>query len=302
MLKPRFNLIVILLTSIIIFACKEENEPIEYYPTANQMDTIIHEGVIRTYKLYVPASYSADTVTALVIGLHGYTSSATGFEGQSHLSDKADAEGFIVAYPNGWHYPWTESNPQAWNAGGPYEEWTLGTDDVGFIDQMLELICKYYSIDRNRIYVTGHSNGSRMTYRVGYELSQKIAAIAPHSGQMVYVPTKNMDSPVPVLHLHALDDNTVFYNGGTSGELHYAPVDTVLGHWASAFSCNALPDTTFTNSDYMIKEWKCPEGGPDIMLYLANQGAHNWFTESNSGITGTDVIWDFFQSHPKNLP
>jgi polyhydroxybutyrate depolymerase len=299
MMKSRIYLQVIILALFAILACKKENKPDEYYPHANQIDTILHDGIFRTYKLHVPALYTADTKTALVIGLHGYTSSATGFEGQSRLSYKADTVGFIIAYPDGLHYPWTTSNPQAWNAGGQYEEWTQGTDDVGFIDQMIDLICKYYTIDASRIYVTGHSNGSRMTYRIGYELSKKIAAIAPHSGQMVYIPAKKMDSPVPVLHLHALDDNTVYYEGSTTSELHYTAVDSVLGDWGSDFSCNTLSETIFTNSDYIIKKWKCSEGGPDIMLYLANRGEHNWFTESNSGISATDVIWDFFKAHPK---
>jgi polyhydroxybutyrate depolymerase len=301
MLKPRIYLHVIILTLIAIFACKKENEAIDkYYPHANQMDTILHDGLIRTYKLHVPTSYSAATKTALVIALHGYTSSATDFENGSRLSDKADAEDFIVAYPNGLQYPWTTSNPRAWNAGGQYEEWTQGTDDVGFIDQMIELICKYYTIDQNRIYVTGHSNGSIMTYRLGYELPCKIAAIATHSGQMVYQPTKAPVCKIPILHLHALDDGTVPYYGGLSGDLICPAVDTVLCHWAFWFSCNVQPDTTFQNSDYLIKTWSC-SGDTVIKSYVLNKGGHSWFTRANSCIQANDVIWDFFKAHPKNV-
>jgi poly(3-hydroxybutyrate) depolymerase len=108
-----------------------------------------------------------------------------------------------------------------------------------------------------------------------------------------------MDLPVPVLHLHALDDNVVYYNGCIGCELNVLPVDTILGDWASVFSCNTFPDTVFTNSDYIIKKWKCSEGSPDVMLYLANRGEHNWFTISNSGISANDVIWDFFETHQK---
>jgi polyhydroxybutyrate depolymerase len=306
MMKPGIYLQVIILSLFAIFACKKEKVPIGYYPHANRMDTLIHDGITRTYILHVPASYSAATKVALVIGLHGHTTfAATAFEGQSQFSVKADAEGFIVAYPNALHYPWDTENSQVWNAGGQYEEWTGRTDDVGFINQMIDLICKYYAIDASRIYVTGHSNGSRMTYRVGYELSKKIAAIAPHSGQMLDVPTRKMDTPVPVLHLHALDDNVVNYNGSipssNPNDLQYLPVDMVLRNWAANFSCNTLPDTIFTNSDYIVKEWKCSEGGPDIKLYSAKLGEHHWFTTANSGISATDVIWDFFKAHPKKL-
>ncbi len=301
-MKLNNSLILLILAIFSICASCDRKEDDAYYPYANQMDTIIHDGIIRTFLLHVPPGYSESEQTPLVIALHGYTSSAAGFENGSRLSDKADAEGFIIVYPNGLAYPWTSSNPQAWNAGSQYEEWTRGTDDVGFIDEMIELIRRHYSIDASRIFVTGHSNGSRMTYRVGYELSCKIAAIAPHSGQMVYEPETYADCPLPVLHLHAINDNTVLYNGSTAtntNDLTYAPVDSVLSDWAAMFSCNTNPDITFSNSDYTVKKWNCPGDYPDIELYMTNRGGHSWFTASNCGLAANDVIWDFFMAHPK---
>jgi polyhydroxybutyrate depolymerase len=287
-----------LLFSLSPLACREDaaDDP---YPFSNTTNTLQHDGVTRTYLLHVPPGYSASRRVALVIGLHGYTSSSSAFEGQSGLSVKADAEGFIVAYPDGLAYPWTASNPQAWNAGAIYEEWTRGTDDVGFIDQMIELIKRYYAVDPARIYVTGHSNGSRMTYRVGYELACKIAAIAPHSGQMVYQSASPARCPVPVLHLHAVDDNTVLYSGTSSGDLTYPPVDAVLGNWAAMFGCDTKPEVTAVNADYRVKRWSCPQDYPAIELYLTNRGDHHWFRADNSGLTATDVIWEFFKAHPK---
>jgi polyhydroxybutyrate depolymerase len=283
------------------FSCGDGG-PDDPAPVANSLNTLTHDGIARTFLLHVPPGYSKAHRVPLVVGLHGYTSSSTSFEGQSGLSGKSDAEGFIAAYPDGLHYPWTSSNPQAWNAGGAYERWTGGTDDVGFIDQMIELIKKHYSIDAGRIYVTGHSNGSFMTYRVGYELACKIAAIAPHSGQMVYQLASRPSCPVPALHLHAVDDSAVLYNGATSDDpntLAYPPVETVLGNWASALGCSASPEIVTANSDYTTKQWKCPSGYPDIRLYAMNRGGHSWFRTDNSGLVATDVIWDFFKAHPK---
>lgn len=295
----RTTIFLIVFTLIVIFGCKKENTVVDkYYPQANQMDTIIQVGLTRTYKLHVPASYSGANKTALVIALHGYTSSATDFENQSRLDDKADVEGFIVAYPNGLQYPWTTSNPRAWNAGGEYGVWTGGTDDVGFIDQMIELICRHYTIDRNRIYATGHSNGSMMVYRLGYDLSCTIAAIAAHSGQMIYKQTKAPACKIHILHLHALDDNAVPYYGDLSQSILWPAIDTVLYRWAFWSSCNTKPDTIFHNSDYLIKAWIC-SGDTLIKSYVLNKGGHTWFTKSNSVIQANDVIWEFFKAHPK---
>jgi polyhydroxybutyrate depolymerase len=290
------------LLAVFSFSCGDGG-PDDPAPVANRLNTLTHDGITRTFLLHVPPSYSSSRRVALVVGLHGYTSSSTSFEGQSGLSRKSDAEGFIVAYPDGLAYPWTPSNPQAWNAGGAYERWTGGTDDVGFIDQMIELIKKHYSIDAARIYVTGHSNGSFMTYRVGYELACKIAAIAPHSGQMVYQSASRPGCPVPVLHLHAVDDGAVLYNGATSDDpntLAYLPVETVLGNWAAMFGCSVSPEVTTANSDYAVLRWKCPGDKPAIELYRTNRGDHHWFTADNSGVVATDLIWEFFKAHPKS--
>jgi polyhydroxybutyrate depolymerase len=271
-------------------------------PLANSLNTLTHDGIARTYLLHVPPGYSSARPVPLVIGLHGYTSSSTSFEGQSGLSQKADQEGFIVAYPDGLRYPWTTSNPQAWNAGGPYEQWTGGADDVGFIDQMVELIRRHYAIDSARIFVTGHSNGSRMAYRVGHGLACKVAAIAPHSGQMVYQPALPARCPVPVLHLHAIDDGAVLYDGATSDDpnaLSYLPVETVLGRWAGMYGCSTSPIVAAANADYTFLRWPCPSGGPAIELYRTNRGDHHWFRPDNSGLSATDTMWEFFKAHPK---
>jgi polyhydroxybutyrate depolymerase len=299
-MKRTFALAAILLAAFSL-SCGDDG-PDDPAPVANSLNTLTHDGIARTYLLHVPPGYSDRRSVPLVIGLHGYTSSSTSFEGQSGLSPKADAEGFIVAYPDGLRYPWTASNPQAWNAGGRYETWTRGTDDVGFIEQMIELIQKHYAIDAARIYVTGHSNGSFMAYRVAYELSCKIAAIAPHSGQMVYEASTPARCPVGVLHLHAVNDNSVLYNGMTSNDpntLEYPPVETALARWASMFGCSASPEVTFTNDDYTTSRWRCPGDYPTIELIRTDRGEHHWFRPDNSGVAGTDVIWEFFRAHPK---
>lgn len=299
-MKHLLYVILIFLLSIVLFTCKK-NEGIDEYPHANALNYLVHY-YTRSYILHVPPSYSKDVDMPLVVVLHGYTATAKGMEQWTHMSDKADKEGFIVAYPNGIPYPWDENNPQAWNCGGPWEEWTAHTDDVGFINEMIERISAHYSIDLNRIFITGHSNGSRMTYRLGFELSYKIAAIAPVSGQMVFESEDIPDYPVSVLHMHALDDNTVKYYGQHNpGETMYESVDSILTRWASYYSCNSVPDTIRIEENYLVKRWGCNDTNTDIVLYVMQRGAHQWFTVENSGIDANDIIWEFFKSHPRDL-
>jgi polyhydroxybutyrate depolymerase len=286
--------------TIVLLTCKK-NEGIDEYPHANALNYLVHD-YTRSYILHVPPAYSKYVAMPLVVLIHGYTGTAEGMERWTHMSDKADEEGFIVAYPNGIPYPWDENNPQAWNCGGPWEEWTAHTDDVGFINEMIKTISAHYSIDPNRIFIAGHSNGSRMTYRLGFELSDKIAAIAPVSGQMVYESEDVPNYPVSVLHLHALDDNTVKYYGQHNpGETMYESVDSILTRWSSYYLCNTVPDTVHIEDNYLVKRWSCDDTNTDIVLYVMQRGAHQWFTVENSGIDANDIIWEFFKSHPREL-
>jgi polyhydroxybutyrate depolymerase len=297
-MKHLLYLILLVLLSIILFTCKKK-EGIDEYPHANALNYLVHD-YTRSYILHVPPTYSKGLDMPLVVVIHGYTGTAEGMEQWTHMSDKADKEGFIVAYPNGIPYPWNDNNPQAWNCGGPWEDWTAQTDDVGFINEMIEKISAYYSIDPNRIFITGHSNGSRMTYRLGFELSHKIAAIAPVSGQMVYESEKIPSYPVSVLHLHALDDTTVKYDGQHNpDETIYESVDSVLTRWSSYYSCKIIPDTLHIEDNYLVKSWSCDDINTNIVLYLMKRGAHQWFTVENSGIDANDIIWEFFKSHPR---
>ncbi len=60
--------------------------------------SIVVDGVTRTYVLHVPANFSK--TSALVLFLHGYGSDGSIYEAVTRLSDTADRENFIIAYPD----------------------------------------------------------------------------------------------------------------------------------------------------------------------------------------------------------
>lgn len=288
MLKIRIVLSLVTITLIGFFVFSTEKEVVvENYPYANQIDTLLHDGYIRTYKLYVSTSYSTNTEVALVIALHGYGNTATEMEKASGLNEKADSEGFIVVYPNGFNYSKDANETQYWNVRENSIGLSPRIDDVGFINQLIDLISNHYSIDENKIYATGFSNGASMCYHLGNSLSCKIAAIAPHSGYMAYKPNKVQKCKIPVLHLQGLKDGVVKYNASW--------LEQVLCLWGSDGECKQHADTVFQNADYTIKKW--PSSGN--CLYVSKEGRHDWFNTSNSGIQANDIIWEFFKAHPK---
>ena len=120
-----------------------------------------------------------------------------------------------------------------WNAGGccGYAR-EARVDDVGFALRVLADLARDLPLDRTRVYATGHSNGAMMAYRLAAEAAERIAAIAPVAGAMQlasFAPSR----PVPVLHVHSVDDPRALYAGGlgppfpfTSARVEHRAVET----------------------------------------------------------------------------
>jgi polyhydroxybutyrate depolymerase len=253
-----------------------------------QYDTLNYDGTDRTYLLHIPSSYDGLSAVPLVVALHGYTGSGSGLESITGFSNKADLNNFIVVYPNG------TGSTRSWNAGNCCGyAMTNDIDDVGFISALIDTLSANYNIDSTRIYATGFSNGSMMSYRLAAELSDKIAAIAGVAGQMV-LDECNPVRAVPIMHLHALDDGVVLYEGGSDGFI-YPSVETVIDIWVEINGCETDPDTIINNANLTVRKWAALSHNADIFLYTRPTGGHTWPTGT---VSATDSIWNFFVVHP----
>ena len=103
-----------------------------------------------------------------------------------------------------------------WDAFGSGPSWGLhpGADDVAFIAATIDRLESTAGIDPDRVYVTGLSRGAMMSYRLGCELSARVAAIAPVSGNMAtadgsaYVAC-SLARPVSVFAIHGTADGMI---------------------------------------------------------------------------------------------
>lgn len=106
----------------------------------------------------------------------------------------------------------SESAYRSWNADGCCglaRRWQV--DDVAFIRSLIGKLKEELNVDGDRIYVTGISNGGMMAYKLGCELSDQIAAIAPIDG-CLYSTQKPLASPVSVIAFHGKQDFLVHGN------------------------------------------------------------------------------------------
>lgn len=270
-----------------------------------QLDSLVHNSLVRTYLVHLPSGYTGASPVPMVVAMHGGFGSAINLQSQSQLSVKADAEGFIVVYPEG--VPGT-LNIRTWNAGGCCGYAAANNiDDVGFIDVLIDTLMAQFNIDTTRIYATGMSNGGFMAFRLACELSHRLAAIAPVAATMNFPPC-NPTKPVPLIQFHSYLDTSVPYNGGVGNGIsnHYNPPhDSVMGVWSGYNDCLMVSDTLVNNAQYTFVKWDDCDCGYEIHYYITTDGGHSWpgGVQTPTGdppsayLNANNLMWDFFQQY-----
>jgi polyhydroxybutyrate depolymerase len=261
--------------------------------------TLPFAGQDRQWILHVPPSYDGTTPMPLVLNFHGHGSNMAQQELFSLMDPKADAAGFIVAYPNGLPNPST--GLQSWNAGDCCAFGDTGRDDLGFVNAMLDEIEKTGCIDAKRVYSTGMSNGGYMSHFLGCKLADRIAAIAPVAGVLgIPVDQCQPSRPMPMIEFHGTGDSVVPYDGlaGTG----YGAVPAAFAAWAKIDGCTGSPVQSFSNGAAHCDRYDNCQGGVTITLCTIDNEDHCWpgqafcpFGQSSTDIIADDAMWELFQ-------
>ncbi|MFT4024115.1 MAG: PHB depolymerase family esterase [Flavihumibacter sp.] len=143
--------LVALAALLLSTACRKETTPGEG-KLFRFTDTLLVNGMKRSYVLNLPTGYYTSGGFSLVIAMHGGGGSATQFESSSKLTEKANSAGFVVVYPEG------TGAINTWNAGNCCGSAVNNKiDDVQFISRLIDHLLANYSIDPKKVYATGHS-------------------------------------------------------------------------------------------------------------------------------------------------
>lgn len=246
------------------------------------------DGLNREMIVYVPADLPDNA--PLVITFHGFNQSAEYQQDNTNWNETADTAKFVVVYPQydgGW-----------WD--------TSGQKDVNFAKAIINKMNEKYGIDKNRVYISGFSLGSMMTYHCIEHMGDIVAAFAPVSGVRFdnrSPITNRKGRKVPIIHTHGTGDDVFKWEGDPghqAGGYPYIP-DYVM-KWVKYERLNTTPEVIpYKNGSKTI--YRDDDGVTEIELLAINDCGH-WHSEGSAwGDIGTcHEIWNFCKRYYLGMP
>jgi polyhydroxybutyrate depolymerase len=123
----------------------------------------------REFRLVVPEGLDPAKPVPLVFAFHGLGDNKAFICRYSGFEELALKNGFIAVFPAGLEKKWelraVEDNK-----------------DLKFFDALFDHVTSRYNVDLRRVYLTGMSMGAYFSNLLASKRSERIAAIAPHSG------------------------------------------------------------------------------------------------------------------------
>ena len=284
-----------------------ENEENSEFIGLNNISTNF-DNLSRSYQIYVPSIYSESEPVPIVFNLHGGASTAYGYLNSiGDMRPIADTANFIVIYPQATT---DSSGDPTWHLGGENSKSTE-VDDVGFVSHIIDEVSSIYSVDLERIYVTGFSNGGYLAYEIACLLSNRIAGIGSVAGHM-FIDTYNYcdpSHPTPLINIHGTED---FYEGIAG---YYLDQNISNQYWTEYNNTDPDPVITYLEnsntqdgSTVELHSWLNGDNGISVVHYKVMGGGHsypNLNPSSSKGYENGDIdsnseIWNFLSRYDIN--
>ena len=293
------TLLCFTLLILVISSCKNDDgkgsdyNSDECYLNTNAQ-TLVHDGMNREYIIYVPNSYDGTSAVPLLFNFHGFGGSASEFINDADMRAEAEANSFILVYPQGSCL----NGASHWNPCPIDGDNKSSADDLGFVEALVNEVSSQYTIDLERIYAAGYSNGGMMAYGLANYKSNLIAAVASVSGSMLDC-LGNTSHPIPVVHLHGTSDGVIPYDGSND----WNSVQSTLDYWTSFNNTISTPTINVdTTGGMTIEHYVYGQGDNSVSVehYKYIGGDHVWFNEPYQGQNASNLVWSFMSKYDIN--
>ena len=266
-------------------------------PAAAESQTLAElmvNGVRRQYRLSVPRA-DAGVALPVLMAFHGGSGRDYPFPQQREFEELVEAEGVIAVYPLAELVPPNEG------------EWQLNTSesstqDIAFVEALIDDLSARYCVDSNRIYATGYSLGSMFTYELACHLNARFAAIASLAGTMPVAPNScALAENVSIMHIHGQDDPIISYDSewewkawDSVGTMRDIP--SLVRFWSEQYGCQNERETESDAALHIVHD-ACDER-VRVEHYRLSGVGHEW-PDAIRGVSTHEVIWSFVSEFAK---
>jgi polyhydroxybutyrate depolymerase len=223
-----------------------------------------HAGEHRSYVLHVPDGLLGPV--PLVVALHGANQTAARMREYSQLERLAEEQGFALAFGMG--------HAGTWNAGACCRP---KANDVAYLDAVLDHatdpLRSGLLVDRDRVFLTGFSNGGMMALRYACTRADRVAAVAVVAATVVS--PCDPETPVAVLDVHGEVDRVVPLAGGRN----------------STFAVD------FPAVRPALQPFRALS--PEVRVRVVPGVGHAWMTYGAEGYDVSDAVWNWLRDHPR---
>lgn len=229
---------------------------------------------VRSWSVYVPATYRFDPInlTPAIFDFHGAKNSPDTQYNNSQYYLNPNAQKYLVFYPAGLL---DSEGISSWMVD-PYNQ----EDDIGFISALLSHVQQVYSIDPNKIFASGKSQGGGFVdYIACSDLGDNFAAFAMASPAL-YKHALNSSctivKPRKILEAHGDGDKVIPYGGKLDRGVHLPCIGTWSWWWAWKAGYRIQQHINKNPSGYSIVSYTSTTNSTVVTHYYVEDNGHCW--------------------------
>ena len=255
----------------------------------------------RIWSVYAPSDYDKNKAYPMVVVTHGFECTHDLMVKNTDFWKIAEHRKFIAVFTQALPHDGVNYGLTRWRSDGlaPKRAFRMSREpdskeafqsEISYFRTVVEDVKKHYNIDESRIYCTGHSNGSVMTYGLSMEMGDVFAASA-QIGACCWQFDSIDDMPkdhyrMPALNLSCENDRWKDpYNQQDPlyWELLWRKVENGVDPEAQPF--------VLDNGTVITYVWNNPDGIPVVKFAVYRDSNHSF----HSGIAW--YVWDEFLSN-----
>ncbi|MCR4795529.1 MAG: prolyl oligopeptidase family serine peptidase [Ruminococcus sp.] len=229
----------------------------------------------------------------LVIILHGYGDSAEGMRNGIHFEEAANPLGYAVVYVTGAASKKDRTAANGWNSAAFPDD----NKDTEFLTALAEYLQKKYSLDKNRIYAAGFSNGACMMHTLAEKADDTFSALVCDAGYMQKsIWDSRKSSNVSFFQLTGEKDDFVPKDSDGTAETNPAPsIEKVMAYRISSINAD-ISESCELKGGSVLNKYECSDTHKQVWELTVKGGSHSWYSEKYNGFDANELVLEFFEA------